>query len=37
MASPGHRRNILDGEVTEFGLVRGPGDLWVMVLGRAGC
>ena len=37
MASPGHRRNILAGQAREFGLVRGPGNLWVMVLGRSGC
>jgi uncharacterized protein YkwD len=36
-ASPGHRRNMLSEEVTEFALVSGPGDLWVMVLARPGC
>lgn len=36
-ASPGHRRNILAKQAREFGLVRGPGNLWVMVLGRSGC
>ena len=37
MKSKGHRRNILNAEVTEFALVRGQGDVWVMVLGRPGC
>ena len=37
MASPGHRRNMLHKSAAEFGLVRGPGNLWVMVLGRPGC
>ena len=36
-ASPGHRRNMLNREVTEMGLARGEGNLWVMVLGRPGC
>ncbi|UXX83288.1 CAP domain-containing protein [Roseovarius pelagicus] len=35
--SPGHRANMLHVQVTEFGLVRGPGNHWVMVLGRPGC
>ncbi|MCZ0813332.1 MAG: CAP domain-containing protein [Pseudomonadota bacterium] len=37
MGSKGHRRNMLSREAREFALVRGPGNLWVMVLGRAGC
>lgn len=37
MASPGHRRNMLRGGVTEYGLVRGDDDIWVLVLGRDGC
>lgn len=37
MESPGHRANMLNTGVTEFGLVRGEGNLWVMVLGRSGC
>lgn len=37
MASPGHRRNMLHKSAAEFGLVRGPENLWVMVLGRPGC
>lgn len=37
MASPGHRRNLLAARATEYGLVRGAGRLWVMVLGRDGC
>lgn len=36
-ASPGHRRNMLNREVTEMGLAWADGNLWVMVLGRAGC
>ncbi len=34
--SPGHRRNMLNASASEFALVRGAGDNWVMVLGR-GC
>ena len=37
MASPGHRRNMLDPRATGVALVRGPGRVWVMVLGRDGC
>jgi len=37
MTSPAHRRNVLHGQVTEFGLVRGAGNLWVLVLGTPGC
>ncbi|WP_157707517.1 CAP domain-containing protein [Roseovarius faecimaris] len=37
MTSPSHRSNLLHREVTGFGLVRGPGNLWVLVLGRPGC
>ena len=37
MASPGHRRNMLNPDVSEFSLVRGGGNVWVMVLGRSGC
>ncbi|SFO00629.1 Cysteine-rich secretory protein family protein [Roseovarius lutimaris] len=37
MASPGHRQNMLHKSAAEYGLVRGPGSLWVMVLGRSGC
>jgi uncharacterized protein YkwD len=36
-ASPGHRRNMLSREVTDFALVEGPGYIWVMVLARPGC
>lgn len=36
-ASPGHRRNMLNREVTEMALAQAPGKLWVMVLGRPGC
>ena len=37
MASEGHRRNMLAKPARDFGLVRGPGHLWVMVLGQSGC
>jgi uncharacterized protein YkwD len=37
MNSPKHRHNILDSRVTEFSLVWGPGNIWVMDLGRRGC
>ena len=37
MASPGHRRNILNPDVTEFGLARAPGNIWVLDLARPGC
>ena len=35
--STGHRQNILNADVTDFALVRGHGDIWVMMLGRSGC
>ncbi|MGB5560503.1 MAG: CAP domain-containing protein [Paracoccaceae bacterium] len=37
MQSSGHRRNILNPGVTEFGLARAPGNYWVLVLARPGC
>ncbi|MDW3117110.1 CAP domain-containing protein [uncultured Roseovarius sp.] len=37
MGSKGHKRNMLANEAEDFALVRGPGNLWVMVLGRSGC
>lgn len=37
MNSPTHRRNLLHSDATEFGLVRGVGNLWVLVLGKPGC
>ncbi len=37
MNSRGHRRNLLNAQVTDFALVRGRGDVWVMMLGRPGC
>lgn len=37
MTSPSHRSNLLHPDVDEFGLIRGPGNLWVLVLGRPGC
>lgn len=36
-ASSGHRKNLLNRKITEYGLVKAPGGYWVMVLGRAGC
>lgn len=33
--SPGHRRNMLSTSATEYGLVRGDGNRWVMLLGRS--
>ncbi|EBA09250.1 Allergen V5/Tpx-1 related protein [Sagittula stellata E-37] len=35
--SPPHRDNMVNPEVREYGLVRAPGDVWVLVLGRDGC
>ncbi len=35
--SHGHRENLLDRDVTEIGVTRGQGNLWVMVLGSDGC
>ncbi len=35
--SPGHRRNMLSADVTEFALVEGDDNTWVMVLARPGC
>lgn len=35
--SPGHRKNLLHGQVSEFALVRAEGNIWVMVLARPGC
>lgn len=35
--STGHRRNILLPKAREFAVVRGPGDVWVMVLGAQAC
>ncbi|NNE51322.1 MAG: CAP domain-containing protein [Sulfitobacter sp.] len=32
--SPGHRKNMLNGQVTEFGMAWATGDVWVMVLAR---
>jgi uncharacterized protein YkwD len=31
--SPGHRRNLLVKNMREIGVIRAPGNLWVMVLG----
>ncbi|MBP0481245.1 CAP domain-containing protein [Sagittula sp. M10.9X] len=35
--SPGHRANLLHPNIREYGLVRAPGDIWVLVLGADGC
>lgn len=35
--SPGHRRNMLSPEVTEFAVVEGANYIWVMVLAAPGC
>ena len=35
--SPPHRKNMLSPEVRDYGLVRAPGDVWVLVLGKDGC
>ncbi|WP_234988762.1 CAP domain-containing protein [Tropicibacter naphthalenivorans] len=35
--SPGHRANILLDSITDYGLVRAEGDIWVLVLGQGGC
>lgn len=37
MASPGHRRNMLAREPTEYGLAVAGGNYRVLVLGRPGC
>ena len=37
MGSPAHRMNLLHEDVTGFGLIHGPGNLWVLVLGKPGC
>ncbi len=37
MNSPGHRRNILNPKVTEFGVAQAPGGYWVLVMARPGC
>ncbi|MCJ7871878.1 CAP domain-containing protein [Phaeobacter sp. J2-8] len=34
--SRGHRRNMMDREMTDLGVARGAGNIWVMVLAR-GC
>lgn len=35
--SKGHHRNMVHTSVAEFAVVRGPDNIWVMVLGRPGC
>lgn len=37
ISSRGHRRNMLLRDIREYALVRAPGNIWVMVLGRRGC
>lgn len=32
-----HRRNMLNPRITDYGLVRAQGDVWVLVLGGDGC
>lgn len=32
-----HRRNMLLEEISDYGLARAPGDIWVLVMGRDGC
>lgn len=36
-ASDGHRKNLLNTRISEYGLVKAPGNYWVMVLGSSGC
>ena len=31
------RAKMLDPQITDYGLVRAPGDIWVLLLGRDGC
>lgn len=35
--SAGHRRNMLNRDMADLGVARGPGNTWVMVLARPGC
>jgi len=35
--SPAHRRNLLNRRAAEYGLARGPGNTWVLVLAEPGC
>ena len=37
MGSGSHRKNMLNGKAAEYGLARGPGNAWVLVLARPGC
>lgn len=37
VTSAPHRQNILLADVTDYGLVKAPGNIWVLVLGRDGC
>ncbi|WP_371226844.1 CAP domain-containing protein [Roseovarius sp. 2305UL8-3] len=37
MNSPPHRRNILNGKSQDYGLARGPGNAWVLLLAQPGC
>lgn len=34
MNSPGHRENILNAQLTQFGFAEGPGSIWVLVMAR---
>jgi len=37
MNSPPHRKNILNGKVKDYGMARGPGNAWVLLLAQPGC
>ncbi|WP_371226846.1 CAP domain-containing protein [Roseovarius sp. 2305UL8-3] len=37
MNSPAHRKNMLHGQMKEYGLARGPRNAWVLVFGAPGC
>ncbi len=37
IASPGHRRNLRNRDVTQFALAQGAGRVWVMILAAPGC
>lgn len=35
--SPPHAKNMADRRSTQYGLARGPGNIWVLVMGKSGC
>lgn len=37
MRSEGHRNNILNPAISEFGMAAAPGSFWVLVLAQPGC